>query len=80
MKLTLLLAVLLVAVVVFTINARNKRAREAAAAALARQKAARRSRVPAVSNNVKGVTASQTIEPYRARGLEGGAPRDERAA
>ena len=50
MKLTIVLALLLVAAVVVTINARNKRAREAAAAAaLARQRAARRNRVPDVS-------------------------------
>lgn len=75
MKLTIVLALLLVAALVFTINARNKRAREAeAAAALARQRAARRNRVPDVSNNLKGVTATQTIEPYR------GDAGDERAA
>jgi hypothetical protein len=69
MKLTMVLALLLVVAVVITINARNKRAREAAAAAaLARQKAARRNRVPDVSNNLKGVTASQTMAPYRATG------------
>ena len=79
MKLTIVLALLLVAAVLFTINARNKRAREAAAAAaLARQRAARRNRVPDVSSNLKGVTASQTIEPYQAAAT--GAQRDERAA
>jgi uncharacterized membrane protein len=70
MKLTLVLALLLVVAVVATINSRNRRAREAAAAsaaAAARQREARRQRVPVVSNNLKGVTASQTIEPYRAR-------------
>jgi hypothetical protein len=68
-----------VAAVVYTINARNKRAREAeTAAALARQRAARRNRVPDVSNNLKGVTASQTIDPYRAAAA--GEQGDERAA
>ena len=78
MKLTLVFALLLVVAVVATINSRNRRAREAAAAtaAAARQRAARRQRVPDVSNNLKGVTASQTIEPYRARG----ATSDESAA
>jgi hypothetical protein len=33
-------------------------------AAIARR-AARRNRVPEVSNNLKGATASQTIEPYK---------------
>ena len=71
-------SVLLVAALVYTINARNKRAREAAAAAtLARQRAARRNRVPDVSNNLKGVTASQTMEPFRAAPDTQG---DERAA
>ena len=76
MKLTLVLALLVVAAIVMAINARNKRAREAkAAAAAARQRAARRNSVPDVSSNLKGVTASQTMEPYRA-----GGPGDERAA
>ncbi len=79
MKLTIVLALLLVAALVYTINARNKRAREAeAAAALARQRAARRNRVPDVSNNLKGVTASQTMEPFRAASPD--AQGDERAA
>jgi Flp pilus assembly protein TadB len=75
MKLTLLLA--LVAVAWWAYAARNRRLRAAAAAeALARQRAARRSRVPAVSNNLKGVTASQTIEAYRSPGVAD----DERVA
>jgi len=65
MKITLLLALLLVVAVVMTINARNRRTREAQAAAQARQRAARRNRVPDVSSNLKGVTASQTVSPYR---------------
>jgi hypothetical protein len=66
MKLTLLLALLLAVAIVVTINARKRRAREAkAAAAQARQRAARRNRVPEVSSNLKGVTASQTVSPYR---------------
>ena len=65
MKFTLLLALLLVVGVLVTINARNRRAREAQAAAQARQRAARRQRVPDVSSNLKGVTASQTLSPYR---------------
>jgi hypothetical protein len=78
MKLTILLALLVVAIVV-TINSRNKRAREAqASAALARQRAARRNRVPDVSSNLKGVTASQTMQPYRPS--DASQPRDERVA
>ena len=65
MKFTLLLALLLVVAVMVTINARKRRAREAQAAAQARQRAARRNRVPDVSSNLKGVTASQTVSPYR---------------
>ena len=80
MKLTILFALLLLAAVLVTINSRNKRAREAAAAAaLARQRAARRPRVPVVSNNLKGVTASQTIAPLRSTAT-GDRPRDERVA
>ena len=40
--------------------------REAEAAAQARSRSARnRARVPTVSSNLMGVTATQTIEPYR---------------
>jgi hypothetical protein len=79
MKLTILLALLLVVAIVVTINSRNKRAREAqASAALARQRAARRNRVPDVSSNLKGVTASQTMQPYRPS--DASQPRDERVA
>jgi hypothetical protein len=46
-------------------GARKRAERAAAEAQLARTRAARRSRVPEVSNNLKGVTASQTIEPMR---------------
>ena len=78
MKITLLLALLLVVAVVMTINARNRRTREAQAAAQARQRAARRNRVPDVSSNLKGVTASQTLSPYRPG--EPREPGDERVA
>ena len=78
MKITLLLALLLVVAVVMTINARNRRTREAQAAAQARQRAARRNRVPDVSSNLKGVTASQTLSPYRPG--ETREPGDERVA
>jgi hypothetical protein len=47
-------------------TSRKRAARAAAEAQLARARAARnRVRVPDVSNNVKGVTASQTISPYK---------------
>ena len=46
-------------------GARRRAERAAAEALLARSRAARRSRIPDVSNNLKGVTASQTIEPIR---------------
>ena len=66
MKIVLLLVLLLVAGLAITINARRRVAREEAAQALARAKAAaRRPKVPAVSNNLKGVTASQTMSPFR---------------
>jgi hypothetical protein len=46
-------------------GARKRAERATAEATLARTRAARRSRVPDVSNNLKGVTASQTIEPLK---------------
>jgi hypothetical protein len=78
MKLTLLFALLLIVGVLVTINARKRRALEAQAAAQARQRAARRNRVPDVSSNLKGVTASQTLSPYRP--AESRPPSDERVA
>jgi hypothetical protein len=68
MKMVLLLVVLplvllRVAGVTRAISARRRIAHERADAALARARAARR-QVPAVSNNLKGVTASQTISPF----------------
>ena len=79
MKFTLLFALLLVVAVLVTINARKRRAREAQAAAVqARQRAARRNRVPDVSSNLKGVTASQTLSPYRPGASR--EPGDERVA
>jgi hypothetical protein len=48
----------------FVLGARKQAERRAAEAALARR-AARKNRVPAVSNNLKGVTATQMIEPFR---------------
>ena len=46
-------------------GARRRAERAATEARLARTRAARKSRVPEVSNNLKGVTASQTIEPLQ---------------
>lgn len=48
----------------FVVGAR-RRAEQRAAEALMARRAARRRHVPAVSNNLRGVTASQTIEPLR---------------
>lgn len=57
------------------INVARKRAERAATEALLAKTraAARKSRVPEVSNNLKGVTASQTISPLKAE------PRDRAA-
>ena len=63
MKIVLLLAFLLVAAIAYAISVRRRSDREQAAAAAARARAARRPKVPAVSSNLKGVTASQTIQP-----------------
>jgi hypothetical protein len=61
----LVLLVLAFAGIFFTANARRRAAREAAIAQERIRAAQRRPRVPVVSNNVKGVTASQTIQPLR---------------
>lgn len=48
-------------------NGRRRAARDEAAAAIERARQAQRKRaVPEVSNNLKGVTATQTMQPYRA--------------
>lgn len=62
-----LIALLLLALVGFVALSRRRAAvREAEAAAQVRSRSARnRARVPTVSSNVMGVTATQTIEPYR---------------
>jgi uncharacterized membrane protein len=62
-----LIALLLLAVLGFVALSRRRAAvREAEAAARVRSRSARnRARVPTVSSNVMGVTASQTIEPLR---------------
>jgi hypothetical protein len=84
MKLALFAVVLLVALFLFALARRRAAAREARVAAQAKARSARnRQAVPAVSNNVKGVTASQTMSPYRPtqpqdRARNGGD--DERAA
>lgn len=50
---------------------RRRAQRAAVEAQLARARAARsRARVPEVSNNLKGVTASQTIAPYKPEGKD----------
>jgi hypothetical protein len=51
-------------------GARKRAERAAAAALLARSRAARKSRVPEVSNNLKGVTASQTIKALQVDGSD----------
>jgi hypothetical protein len=66
MKATLI-ALLLLAVLCFVALSRRRAAvREAEAAAQARSRSVRnKGRVPTVSNNLKGVTSTQTIEPIR---------------
>jgi hypothetical protein len=66
MKVALIALLLLVVLGFVALTRRRAAVREAAAAAQARSRSARNKvQVPAVSNNVKGVTASQTIEPVR---------------
>ena len=64
-----LIALLLLALLGFVALSRRRAAvREAEAAAQDRSRTAtarNKARVPAVSNNLKGVTATQTIEPVR---------------
>ena len=65
---TWILLLPLLLVIVGALVVRHVRAKQSAAEAAANARAraaARRSRVPAVSNNLKGVTASQTIEPVK---------------
>jgi type II secretory pathway component PulJ len=61
------IALLLLALLGFVALSRRRAAvREAEAAAQARSRSARiKARVPTVSNNLKGMTATQTIEPFR---------------
>jgi hypothetical protein len=61
----LLLIIAITGGLVLFYGARKRVERATAEAMLARARAARRSRVPDVSNNLKGVTASQTIEPLK---------------
>jgi hypothetical protein len=67
MKFTLIALLLFAGLFVFALARRRAAARAAEAEAIARSRSARRPAVPTVSNNVKGVTASQTIQPIRRR-------------
>lgn len=67
MKFTLIGLLLFAALLVFAMSRRRAAARAAQAEAQARARNARRPVVPTVSNNLKGVTASQTIQPVRPR-------------
>lgn len=68
MKFTVIGLLLLAGLFVFAFSRRRAAARAAQAEAAARSRAAaRRPSVPAVSSNLKGVTASQTIQPLRPR-------------
>jgi hypothetical protein len=84
LKLVLLIPLLLVLAAVLFVNSRRREARRLEAEAAAKAKAARRSQVPTVSSNLKGVTATQTVQPVRPANAPG--PRqanrgdDDRAA
>ena len=65
MTIVLVLLVVTLAGILLATNARRRAAREAAMAEQRIRMTQRRPRVPVVSNNVKGVTASQTIQPLR---------------
>jgi len=66
MKFALIALLLLVGLGFVAMSRRRAAVREAEAAAQARSRSARnKARVPTVSSNVKGVTATQSIEPLR---------------
>jgi hypothetical protein len=67
MKFTLIGLLLFACLCIFALSRRRAAAREARADAMARSRSARRPSIPSVSNNLKGVTASQTIQPVRPR-------------
>ena len=67
MKFTLIGLLLFAGLFFFALSRRRAAARAAQADALARSRSARRPSIPTVSNNLKGVTASQTIQPVRPR-------------
>ena len=69
MKFALFLLLPLVVLWILSVVRGNAARQAAAEVSRARARtAARRPRVPVVSNNVKGVTASQTIAPVRPQG------------
>jgi type II secretory pathway pseudopilin PulG len=82
MMILIMLAALVVAGLLIAVQGRRRLAKEQAAAALASARAkSRRSQVPLVSNNVKGVIATQTFQPYRPSARpDPDAEEDERAA
>ena len=66
MKVALIALLLLVVLGFVAMSRRRAAVREAEAAAQARSRSARnKARVPTVSSNVRGVTATQAIEPFR---------------
>jgi hypothetical protein len=67
MKFSLIGLLLFAGLIWFALSRRRAAARAAAADAAARSRGNRRPAIPAVSNNLKGVTASQTIQPLRPR-------------
>lgn len=67
MKFATIILLLFAGLLVYALLRRRAAAREAEADALARTRSSRRPSVPAVSNNLKGVTATQTIEPLKPR-------------
>jgi hypothetical protein len=72
MKVALIALLLLVVLGLVALSRRRAAVREAEAAAQARSRSARnKAQVPTVSNNVKGVTASQTIESFRLDSRDG---------
>jgi hypothetical protein len=79
MKFALIGLLLFAGLLMFAMSRRRAAARAARADAIARSRvAARRPAIPTVSNNLKGVTASQTIQPLRPRAAGDDDSTDER--
>ncbi len=67
MKFAIIGLLLFAGLCLFALSRRRAAARQAQADAIAKSRTARRTPVPIVSNNLKGVTAPHTIQPLKTR-------------